>query len=127
MIRNKPIVIRTNSLFCIVTFISSMVFFYFAFCEATLILLVLGVIFFIITFLLSLDKFIIYTNDVANGYFSIKVDKNRSSTFVITYTIYQIEYPFIIVSDGSNTFICIKRNKFVRELQKLGIKEGSLK
>lgn len=126
MKRIKPIVVRSNSLFCIVTFISSVIFFYFAFFEVSLPLIVLGISFLIITFLLSLDKYIIYTSDVANGYFSIKVDKNKTNTFVISSTVYQIKYPFIIVSDGSNTFIGIKHNKLVRELKKLGIKEEEL-
>lgn len=126
MKRNKPIVVRSNSLFCIVTFISSMIFFYFAFFEVSLPLIVLGISFLIITFLLLLDKYVIYTNDIVNGYFSIKVDKNKTNTFVISSTVYQIKYPFIMVSDGSNTFIGIKRNKLVRELKKLGIKEEEL-
>ncbi len=126
MKRNKPIVVRSNSLFCIVTFISSMIFFYFAFFEVSLPLIVLGISFLIITFLLLLDKYVIYTNDIVNGYFSIKVDKNKTNTFVISSTVYQIKYPFIMVSDGSNTFIGIKTNKLVRELEKLGIKEEEL-
>lgn len=120
MKRNQPIVIRSNSLFCIVTFISSMIFFYFAFFEVSLPLIVLGISFLIITFLLSLDKYIIYTSDVDNGYFSIKADKNKTNTFVISSTVYQIKYPFIMVSDGSNIFIGIKTNKLVRKLEKLG-------
>lgn len=80
----------------------------------------------IITFLLSIDKYVIYTNDVVNGYFSIKVDKNKTNTFVISSTVYQIKYPFIMISDDSNAFIGIKRNKLVRELKKLGIKEEEL-
>lgn len=126
MKRNKPIVVRSNSLYCIVTFISSMIFFYFAFFEASLPLIVIGFCFLIITFLLYLDKYIIYTHDIVNGYFSIKVDKKRTNTFVIRSTTYQIKYPFIIVSDGNNAFIGIKRNKLVKELKKLGIKEEEL-
>lgn len=127
MKRNKLIVVRNDSLSCVVTFISSMIFFYFAFFEATLPLIVIGINFLIITFLLSLNKYIIYTNDVDNGYFSIKVDKNKTNTFVISSTIYQINHPFIMVSDGSNTFIGIKTNKLVRELEKLGAIEGVIR
>ncbi len=126
MKRNKPIVVRSSSLSCIVTFITSIIFFYFTFFEAQLPLIVLGINFLIITFLLYLDKYIIYTTDIANGYFSIKVDKNRTNTFVISCTTYKINWPFIIVSDGYNTFIGIKHNKLVRVLKKLGIKEEEL-
>lgn len=126
MKRNKPIVVRTNLLFCIVTFISSMIFFYFAFVEALSILGFCGILFLIITFLLYQDKYIIYTNEVNSGYFSIKIDKKRTNTFTLSSTTYQVNYPFIIISDGCNAFIGIKRNKLVRELKKLGIKEEEL-
>lgn len=126
MKRNKPIVVRTDLLSCIVTFISSMIFFYFAFVEALLILEFCGILFLIITFLLYQDKYIIYTNEVNSGYFSIKIDKKRTNTFTLSSTTYQVNHPFIIISDGSNVFIGIKRNKLVRELKKLGIKEEEL-
>lgn len=126
MKRNKPIVVRTNLLSCIVTFISSMIFFYFAFVEALSILGFCGILFLIITFLLYQDKYIIYTDEVNSGYFSIKIDKKRTNTFTISSTTYQVKHPFIIISDGCNAFIGIKHNKLVRELKKLGIKEEEL-
>lgn len=126
MKRNKPIVVRTDLLSCIVTFISSMIFFYFAFVEALSVFVFLGVCFLIITFLMYQDKYIIYTNEVNSGYFSIKIDKKRTNTFLISSTTYQVKHPFIIISDGRNAFIGKKCNKLVRELKKLGIKEEEL-
>lgn len=126
MKRNKPIVVRTDLLSCIVTFISSMILFYFAFVEALSVLVFCGVCFLIITFLLYQDKYIIYTHEVNSGYFSIKIDKKRTNTFTISSTTYKVKHPFIIISDGRNTFIGIKRNKLIRELKKLGIKEEEL-
>lgn len=126
MKRYKPIIVRTSLVSCIFMFISSMIFFYFALIGAVLALVVPGICFLIITFLLYQDKYLIYTNEINNGHFSIKVDKNKTISFVISFTTYQVHHPFIIVSDGCNTFIGIKRNKLVRELKKLGIKEEEL-
>lgn len=123
MKRNKPIVVRTSFVSCIFMLISSMIFFYFAFIEAVPSLVVPGICFLIITFLMYQDKYIIYTNEVNSCYFSIKVDKKRTNTFSISSTTYQVKHPFIIISDGRNAFIGKKCNKLVRELKKLGIKE----
>lgn len=126
MKRNKPIVVRTSFASCIFMLISSMIFFYFAFIEAVPSLVVPGICFLMITFLMYQDKYIIYTNEVNSGYFSIKIDKKRTHTFTISSTTYKVNHPFIIISDGCNAFIGIKRNKLVRELKKLGIKEEEL-
>jgi len=37
----------------------------------------------IITFLMYQDKYIIYTNEVNSGYFSIKIDKKTTVNFFI--------------------------------------------
>lgn len=123
MKRNKPIVVRTSFVSCIFMLISSMIFFYFAFIEAVPSLVVPGICFLMITFLMYQDKYIIYPHE-AN--FSIQIDKNKKHTFVTNSTIFQIEHPFIMVSDGCNTFIGIRHNKLVKELKKLGIKEEEL-
>lgn len=126
MKRNKPIVVRTSLTSCIFMIICSMIFFYFAFIEAVPSLVIPGIFYLIITFLLYQDKYIIYTNEVNSGSFSIKIDKKITNTFSISSTTYQVNHPFIIISDGCNAFIGIKRNKLVRELKKLGIKEEEL-
>lgn len=126
MKRIKPIVARTSFASCIFMLISSMIFFYFAFIEAVPSWVVSGICFLMITFLMYQDKYIIYTNEVNSGYFSIKIDKKRTNTFTLSSTTYQVNHPFIIISDGCNAFIGIKCNKLVRELKKLGIKEEEL-
>lgn len=123
MKRNKPIVVRTSLASCIFMFISSMIFFYFAFIEAVPSLVVSGICFLMITFLMYQDKYIIYTNETN---FSIKIDKSKTYTFVTNSTTFLIEHPFIIVSDSCTTLACIKCNKLVKELKKLGIKEEEL-